>query len=261
MHLAPISLEIGARCIRHQFRGCAGWRGSGFRVFDPQRKRDEFVPPFRDAPEHHALDDRHVVSEERGVRRQVLAVRGIHARRVDGHQTHPPRVEPRDGCGVDRREVRIPSLGIGIRPRGDHDALRAERHTARQVMHGDRATARAFDTHHDARAHVEIERLPIDRPAALAVVHRRVSVAPGVHRGGDCGKRDVVALLHVHQLATLERRVTREHGHARGEHRGDVDDAGHGGQVPLRRRNAWFIRTTWPDAPQGRGRCQGMQPP
>jgi hypothetical protein len=84
---------------------------------------------------------------------------------------------------------------------------------------------RGFDAHHDARAHVEIERLPIDRPAALAVVHRRVCMASRVHRGGDGGQRDVIARVDVHQLAALERRVAREHGHARGEDRGDVDDA------------------------------------
>jgi SAM-dependent methyltransferase len=153
-------------------------------------------------------------------------------------------IEPGDGRGVDRREVRVPALGVGIRPRGDHDALRAERHAARQVMHGDRASTRTFDAHHDARAHVEIERLPIDRPASLAVVHRRVCVASRVHRGGDGGQRDVTARVDVHQLAALERRVAREHGHARGEDRGDVDDAWHGGQVPLRNRFAWFIRQT-----------------
>ena len=162
------------------------------------------------------------------MRGEVLAVGTVDARGVHGHEPHAARVEPADQPRVDRREVAVPVLVVGVAAGGEHQALGAERHAPREVRGSHRAAACAVHPHDDARPNVEVERLFVDRTAALAVVHGRVGVRAEVHGGLDRAERDVVALVHVHQRAAPERGVAGEDGGARGQERGDVDQARHG---------------------------------
>jgi len=69
------------------------------RTREPKRQRDQLVDPVRHPLEDEALEDRHVAREQALVRRQVLRVEEVDARRVDPDEPDSRRVKAIDERG------------------------------------------------------------------------------------------------------------------------------------------------------------------